>query len=110
MTPSSSIYSPIEYVFDSSETRVSVYFPIQAVYIQSEETGVERQIQPADDFQQVVSNSEIARMSAGMGALEGVDIQGDLYVALLQSETMTEGPFQEASSIQILIYLREQVK
>lgn len=38
-------------------------------------------------------------MSAGMGALEGVDIQGDLYVALLQSETMTEGPFQEASSI-----------
>lgn len=50
MTPSSSIYSPIEYVFDSSETRVSVYFPIQAVYIQSEETGVERQIQPADDF------------------------------------------------------------
>lgn len=38
-------------------------------------------------------------MSAVMGALEGVDIQGDLYVALLQSETMTEGPFQEASSI-----------
>ena len=50
MTSRSSLYSPIEYVFDSSETPVSVYFPIQAFYIQSEEAGVEQQIEPADDF------------------------------------------------------------